>query len=355
MAWRGRRRSVQLDAKLHTADMNKLLKPQSVSLPLLLGLGLSALALRADVEDKISKTFKVAPGGQLVVDADRGSIEVKTADVESVAIDVVRKAGGSESTARDLLKKHQVSFSQDGDKVIVTAKSEGGRTRGWFGSGRDLQVQFAITVPSKFDVDLKTAGGSIKVGALTGKVTTKTSGGSLKFDEIEGPITGRTSGGSITVAGCKGKVDVETSGGSINLGSVNGDVVARTSGGSITAKDLAGKAVVGTSGGSIHVAEIKGQIDASTSGGSVSAVLAEQPAGDCTFKTSGGGVSVTLGEGVAVDVDARTSGGRVVSDLPVVSVVQGEQKKNELKGKINGGGPRITAHTSGGNVHIKKQ
>jgi hypothetical protein len=56
-----------------------------------------------------------------------------------------------------------------------------------------------------------------------------------------------------------------------------------------------------------------------------------------------------------VDVDARTSGGRVISDLPVVSIVQGEQKKNELRGKINGGGPLITAHTSGGNVHLKKK
>jgi len=54
-------------------------------------------------------------------------------------------------------------------------------------------------------------------------------------------------------------------------------------------------------------------------------------------------------------VDARTSAGRVSTDFPVVAVIQGEQKKNELRGKINGGGPLITAHTSGGSVHIRKK
>jgi hypothetical protein len=57
----------------------------------------------------------------------------------------------------------------------------------------------------------------------------------------------------------------------------------------------------------------------------------------------------------AVDIDARTSGGRVSSDLPVVTVVQGQQKNTELRGKINGGGPLITAQTSGGSVRVQKQ
>ena len=103
------------------------------------------------------------------------------------------------------------------------------------------------------------------------------------------------------------------------------------------------------------MADIKGQVEATTSGGSVSARLLEQPTGDCTFKSSGGSVTVVLSENIAVDVDARTSGGRVSSDLPVTSVIQGEQKKNEIRGKINGGGPLIVAHTSGGSVRLEKK
>ena len=89
-----------------------------------------------------------------------------------------------------------------------------------------------------------------------------------------------------------------------------------------------------------------------TSGGSVSARLAKQPEGDCALRTSGGSIEVQLAEKVAVNLDASTSGGRVITDIPVT--VQGELKRTALKSKINGGGPALYLHTSGGNVHIRR-
>ncbi len=318
-------------------------------------LTLAAVTASAEVEDKIAKSFNVQPGGQLVVLADRGTIEIKTADRESVDIEVTRKAGGSRTKAEQTLKDHMVTTTLDDNKVEVHADYKGAKSLGWFGRSSELQVSFLITVPRKFDVDLKTAGGSVKVTGLAGKVLAASSGGSLNFTKIEGPLIGHTSGGSIAVAGCQGQVEISTSGGSLNLGEIEGDVTAKTSGGSIRGDKLTGKSVVKTSGGSIEVAGIKGSMDAATSGGSIRAELLEQPVGDCTFRSSGGGITVVFDEKVNVDVDARTSGGRVSSDLPVTSVIQGEQKKNELQGKINGGGPLITAHTSGGSVRLQKK
>jgi hypothetical protein len=96
-------------------------------------------------------------------------------------------------------------------------------------------------------------------------------------------------------------------------------------------------------------------VDANTSGGSITAAFADAPKQDCRLETSGGGITILLPENATLDVDARTSGGRVISDLPVTMVVQGEQKRNELVGKINGGGTKLTAHTGGGSVHLKKK
>jgi len=73
------------------------------------------------------------------------------------------------------------------------------------------------------------------------------------------------------------------------------------------------------------------------------------------FDTSGGNITIAMAERIAVDVDASTSGGRVSTDFPIATIVQGEQKKNELRGKINGGGPLVKAHTSGGNVRLEKK
>jgi DUF4097 and DUF4098 domain-containing protein YvlB len=317
---------------------------------------ITAATARAEAEDKITKSFETAAGGQLVVDVDRGSIEVKTGDAGTVTIEVTRKAGGSKSKAEKTLKDHVVTTQQTGDKVEVRAKYEGEKLTGWFG-GRspDLQVSFLITIPRKFDVELKTAGGHIKVAELTGKLKAHSSGGNLTFKQIEGPVSAHTSGGHINVAGVRGDVDLKTSGGNLTLSDIEGDVTASTSGGHINADKLSGRIVVKTSGGNIGFAENKGSIEAKTSGGNVTAELIEQPSSDCLFDTSGGNITIAFAEKVAVDVDASTSGGRVSTDLPVVSVVQGEQRKNELKGKINGGGPLVKAHTSGGNVRLAKK
>jgi DUF4097 and DUF4098 domain-containing protein YvlB len=309
---------------------------------------------RADAEDKITKSFQVQSGDQLLVQVDRGSIEIVTADASSVDIEITRKAGGSSSKAEQTLKDHVVTTTQNDNTVEVHGKYTGAKTTGWFGRSPELQVSCRVTVPRQFDVTLKTAGGHIKVAELTGKLKANTSGGNLDFKKLEGPVSAQTSGGHITLAGCIGKVDLSTSGGNLNLSGIEGDVTATTSGGHITLDKLSGKTVVKTSGGNINVTGIKGSIDADTSGGHITVSLPFQPTGNCTFDTSGGNITLNLAEQVAVDIDAHTSGGSVSTELPVVSVIQGKQKNNELQGKINGGGPLIVAHTSGGHIRLEK-
>jgi len=310
---------------------------------------------RADIEDKITNSFQVQPGGQLVVEVDRGSIDVKTMDRDSVEIEVIRKARGSDAKARNAITNHVVTMSRNDNKVVVHAEYTGHKTSGWFRRSPDLQVRFVITVPRRFDADLQTAGGHINVAELTGKLTACTSGGHLKFEKIEGPISARTSGGSINLANCKGAVEAITSGGHLDLSGIEGDIDARTSGGCIEIEDVTGKSVVTTSGGHIKVAGIKGSIEARTSGGGISAALIEQPTANCSFRTSGGSITIAIGAQTAVDVDLHTSAGGVSTDFPVTAVIQGEQKKNELRGKINGGGPLITAHTSAGSIRLRKK
>lgn len=114
-------------------------------------------------------------------------------------------------------------------------------------------------------------------------------------------------------------------------------------------------------GALLGIAEITGArtlpfpILAGTSGGSINAALSEQPAGDCSFRTSGGSITLALNDKIAADVDLHTSAGQVSTDVPVVSVVKGEHDRSTLRGKVNGGGPLITAHTSGGNVRLEKK
>ncbi|OGB99042.1 hypothetical protein A2V82_04880 [candidate division KSB1 bacterium RBG_16_48_16] len=304
----------------------------------------------ADVEKTINKSFQVHEGGTLTVESDLGSIKVSSAPGDEVRIELIQKVEtSSERKAERILRDLDVRFEKRGDDVTVIAEYE--RNEGFFNWGRNpLKLEYIISVPSVYNVALKTSGGSISVDDLEGTVNAHTSGGSLSFGNINGPVDGKTSGGSISLDGCDGPALVRTSGGSITLGDVNGDVDARTSGGSINITQAKGSVVAKTSGGSINVKEVMGNIDASTSGGSVTAHLTTQPTNDCRLTTSGGSVNVYMTEDVKVNLDAKTSGGKVRTDFPVT--IQGDIHPSSLQAEVNGGGPELYLRTSGGNIHL---
>jgi DUF4097 and DUF4098 domain-containing protein YvlB len=300
-----------------------------------------------NAESYIRKSFDVSAGGKLTIRADRGSINVKTGSGDRVEIEVTREPGRGQS--EEILKRHHISFTQDGKDVLVRAEMED-QKRFW--KNNNLKVRYEVTVPAKYDVNLKTSGGSIAVRDLDGDAHTETSGGGLTFTAIKGPVFGRTSGGSIHVAGATRDVDVRTSGGGLTIDDAIGNIVAHTSGGSIHVGQTKGSITAETSGGGIELRGAGGPVSARTSGGSIHAAITSQPNGDCLFTTSGGGIDVKLPADLAFDLDAHTSGGSVSTELSVT--MQGEMKKNLLRSKLNGGGPKLTLSTSGGSIHLRK-
>jgi hypothetical protein len=301
---------------------------------------------REDFGDTLQRSFEVSPGGLLNLDTAFGSIEVKGMAGNTVDIKVLHKM-------RDFV----IEFDKRGNDIYVTANFEGGIIRRiWYHLFyHAMRTRFVVTVPSQYNVDLKTSGGNISVDDLEGDVRSKTSGGNLHFNKIKGAVVGTTSGGSIELFNYVGMANVDTSGGNIRMSNVDGDVNAHTSGGPITIESVKGRVIADTSGGSIDVQKLMGSIDAKTSGGNIKAQILKQPNMDCRLATSGGNVVVSLEDGIAVDVDAETSGGWVETDFPVAVKIHGKIRGSALQGRINGGGPLIVLRTSGGNIHIGKK
>src|SRR5262245_26481110 len=312
---------------------------------------LAVSAAQASIDSPIRKNFNVAEGGTLIIDTDLGDINVNPA-AGGVSIQVLRRARtSSQSKANDLFRDFDLTFAQEGNNVRVTGKYD--RPWRWFNFfGNDLDVKFVVTVPARYNVDLRTSGGDMHVGDLNGEVRAKTSGGDLDLGHIGGVVEAHTSGGDVSIAGARADVKLSTSGGDVSVGDAAGAVNARTSGGDIEVSRAASSLVAHTSGGSISIGEAHGTIDASTSGGSINAHLVQQPRGDSQLKTSGGGITLTLAPNVAVDLDAHTSGGDIETDVPVTLL--GKQSESTLNGKLNGGGPRVVLRTSGGDIRLRK-
>jgi hypothetical protein len=294
-------------------------------------------AASAAIEETISKSYTVRPGGKLTVDTNTGSIKVEGKRGDAVEIEIIQNIRTtSKRSAEDILDDFQVRFDQDGNDIYVKAEYKRNGFRSFFDRlANRLQARFLITVPLEYDVDLHTSGGSISVLDLEGEILSRTSGGSLTFENITGNVSGKTSGGSIRIGEIRGEVNAQTSGGSIRIQQAEGNIDVHTSGGSIT------------------IDEAMGAVKASTSGGSVRAYLSHQPEADCRLTTSGGTITIYLNNDIGLDVDAQTSGGRIHTDFPVK--LYGTISPRSLDAQVNGGGPELYLRSSGGSIYLKKK
>lgn len=309
----------------------------------------SPLYAKIGVENVLKHSFRVSPGGTAHVATELGSIDVTTHRGNTVEAQVIRRVPGNDrdEVAR-VLENFEVTFDQKGNDVYVTARR---KNRGWMFRDTRLKVRIMLSVPSSFNVNLRTSGGNISVADLQGEVDVRTSGGNLRLGRIEGQVMARTSGGNIELRESRADADISTSGGNISIGEVEGDLHAHTSGGNIRIKSVGGTLRAETSGGDIDIEDARGRVSASTSGGSVVARIAAQPTGDSRLSTSGGNVVVYLAKNIAVDIRARSSGGSVHSDIPITII--GKVERTSINGKVNGGGPELVLSTSGGAVEIK--
>lgn len=121
------------------------------------------------------------------------------------------------------------------------------------------------------DLDAYTAGGHIMVGNIAGSAKLRTGGGHIRAGRIKGIAHLETDGGNITVGEAGAFVTVRTGGGQIDFGEVHGSVHAQTGGGGIRVISVAGPMEVETSGGSICLTRIRNTVRAETGDGTITA------------------------------------------------------------------------------------
>jgi len=330
---------------------------QRISIVVALGMALACVTAQA-AERRLDKTFTVAPGGRLTVEADGSDIQVTGSDSNQVVVHVLMK--GSEKT----LDAMTLSAEQGVDGVAVVAKRHGS---GWFSLWGNNEASITVVVPHRYNTNLRTSGGNIEVSQIEGEAEGETSGGDVRITKVGGPVEMKTSGGNMNVTEVAGNTRIHTSGGDITVRSLKGELKAQTSGGDVRLEDIGGATTAATSGGDVVASNIRGPTDLRSSGGSVKAegidgsIRASSSGGDVrveliganrgiTTATTGGDIVMRVSRNISGELDAATSGGSVTSDLPVTTT---EAREKRLAGPINGGGAEIRARTSGGSIRLQ--
>ncbi len=232
----------------------------TIALALALLAGVSQNAFGA-TEENHHKEFSAKPGGTLVVEVDFGTIEVTGSDTDKAVVDVWRKVTRSKKSAEETyLKEHPVEFSANGDTISILVRGGSGSQSGWLTGRSRNEGTYKISVPSRFNVRVKTGGGGIALKSLEGKANASTSGGAINLELVKGAIDVQTSGGRIEARECDGNIKLRTSGGGLEIAGGSGTLDGETSGGGISLRDFKGPADVSTSGGHIRVANALGTL-----------------------------------------------------------------------------------------------
>lgn len=256
----------------------------------------------ADEFTLIEQTFESSNFKTIDIKAHSGNITVKTWDKAAVNVLITGN--------QDALKNVEYNIdNKDGNVTVKTnLKDETVKT--------GIVLSIEVKVPQYFNAEVKTLGGSIKVGNIRGNIKLETSGADINVSEITGESDLKSTGGSIKVSTFKGNVTAFTSGGDIYLEGSEGEIKAETSGGDIKVK------YTGNNN--------KGM----------------------TLKNTGGDIKVILPEHFTAQLDATSTAGEIKTDFSVL--VNKDYSGQTLKGIINGGGNIVKCTTTGGKISIIK-
>ncbi len=275
-------------------------------------------------------------GLTLRLTTDLGS--VKISQLEPGAAPVVRYSVRIETDARgqaaqQFLDNYSLKAKTNNSGVEITGMLAPQSARS---SDAQFWVQFEVTVPRGYSVEVNTGAGDITTGDIGGTAGLRTEGGNIKTGRIgssglrDAPV-GRlaakleTQGGHIQVEDVAGGLTAFTGGGHIKVGNISGNASLRTGGGHIRAGQIAGRADLETVGGNITVAhagnfvsvhtgggqidfgEVRGSVHAQTGGGGIRVMYVSGP---MEVESSSGSICLTR---VAGALQAATTGGTITA------------------------------------------
>lgn len=262
-------------------------------------LGLGALALFCFAAPASAETwrFDASPGERLELDLECGG------NVEIVA------GGASEVVVESELR------GKDAGRVKVhAARSERGVTvRGDVERSRSFSVDasFKISVPEHFDLDISSAGGSIGIVGVDGRIEGKTMGGGLSLERVRGSVSLETMGGAVVARDVDASGSLKTMGGELRFVDVRGNLEASTMGGAVELEG-GGPAKLSTMGGNVMVRSAHQGAKVSTMGGTIQVESASAP---IEAETMGGAIKARI-DGGDGDIRLASMGGTIEVWLP---------------------------------------
>jgi TonB family protein len=292
-----------------------------------------------------SGELRVSNGMTLHLSADLGNVRVQTLPPGAPSVlryTVHVETDAPAPVAQKLLDSYSLTTRETVDAVYLSGTVPNGdfpTTRRIPSRNFQFYVQFVVTVPAAFSLEVTTGLGDIESEDIGGRVSLVTQGGNITAGRIgmvgsplargERPVAKvETQGGHITLKDVAGDLDAYTAGGHILAGNIDGNARLHTGGGHIRATRIKGTARLDTDGGNITVGEAGAFVTVRTTGGQIDF---GEVHGTVHAETGGGGIRVIS---VAGPLEVATSGGSICLTR-VANRVHAETSEGTITAWIN--------------------
>ncbi|MEX0747538.1 MAG: DUF4097 family beta strand repeat-containing protein [Rhodothermales bacterium] len=276
----------------------------------------------------IDKKFPATSGENLEVKVGHSDVTIKTGSGNGAHVQVI-VSGGNMKRAREFFEHLKFRVEKNGRTISVTTNPT---QRNWSWNWGRVDIDVLITVPEVFDAQVAVAHGDVEVNRLKGTLSFTTAHGDLHI--------GSLSGSTASITSAHGDVDAqEIATEKFRLSAAHGDVHIDR---------LATAAFEATAAhGDIEIENAEGRAEVSSSHGDIDIRFAREVSGE--FTNSHGDIEISAPSALAANVDFEGSDVEIAGSYSF----EGTQKRDRIEGKINGGGPSLSARTTHGSISLR--
>jgi hypothetical protein len=302
-------------------------------------------------QNVVDQEFSLRDGGQLRIDVDDMDIFVKRTDGKKSRVQVF-VAGPDPERALEYFEEHlNFELGESDNELTMTSDGPHSHWESFWRRYRRIHIWAIVSVPAKFNADIRTDDGDLRVDALEGRIALRTEDGDVETRDLRGP-----------------SIQIKSSDGDILATSLEADeIVIDTSDGDVAGKRFQAKRIsLGSSDGDIAVERLDGlDISAQTSDGDIEIGASGK---ELRVSCSDGDMQITLFEAMAVDLKARD--GDIRLDIPQSlhvdlelrgddvsvrggSLTRGDISRRGVLGSLNDGGPLVRARSGDGSIALR--
>ncbi|HKF20226.1 MAG TPA: DUF4097 family beta strand repeat-containing protein [Candidatus Angelobacter sp.] len=309
---------------------------------------LAVLPASATATGHFERTLQVSGPVDLEVVSGSGNITVHTGASNSVSVSAKIRVsaswlfGGDEEGKVRRIEQNP-PIEQQGNTIRIGHVQDNDLLR-------HISIDYDVTVPAETKLSSHTGSGDTFVSGIQLPVVAKTGSGNVTAENLGADAHISSGSGDLKINSIKGVLHADTGSGNVRAQGVAGAIFASTGSGDVEMDQVAaGDIKVDTGSGNVKLRGVKGGLRASTGSGDIQAE--GEATHDWRLGAGSGNITLRLPAQAGFDLNARTSSGTLKVNRQITT--QGTFSRNQIQGKVGGGGVLLDLHTGSGDIEIE--